>query len=165
MSEVKEATITRQRGLGRRIFWSIILIGSVLLLARFVIGGLSDHGFRRSLHRAHTGAFADPLGEGAKWALDEVGATDAQRNEIRNILDTLGPSMAEYQGKSRTLRSRLSKALEAEQIDPHELAEIKTAALGLAERAMSEGLDLTLGISEVLTPEQRRKLVHTWQTH
>ena len=46
-----------------------------------------------------------------------------------------------------------------------DFAEIRTATLNLTEEATGLTIDATLRVLEVLTPEQRRKLLKLWREH
>ena len=155
MSDTKETITKRPRGVGRKIFCSAMLVAAVLLVSGFVVGNSQ---YRARWDHAQ-------LREGVHWVLSGLDATDTQRTKINAILDDLAPNMVELQGESQALRARFSKALEADQINPNELAAIKATSISLAERALSQGIDATVSISAVLTPEQRRKLSEAWRKH
>ena len=48
-------------------------------------------------------------------------------------------------------------------MSPDELARIQAAGLSLAERAFNRSIHVVLKVSDVLTPEQRKKMVETWR--
>lgn len=149
----------RIRGRGRRTFWVLVLIGVAVALAGYLPGCAGHH--------RHEGIFAkdvrQSIHERAEWALTQVDATDEQREKITAILKDLDSDLVRWQEERRALRSRFMQALQTEQMNPDDLATIKSAGITLTDEALSRTMDVALQVSGVLTPKQREELVTTWR--
>jgi len=96
-------------------------------------------------------------------AFKKIDATPEQRARIQPISDDLGATLYGFREENRALGTRFIKAFEAEKVDPAEFAKIREDALALADRASAKLNEAIVNASEVLTPEQRRKLVQRWK--
>lgn len=152
----------RLRGRGRRAFWVIVLIGVAVALASYLPGCTG--------HPRHQRGFVMEDGpqrihKGTGWALTQVDATEEQRQEVATILQGLDPDVVRWQEERQALKARFIQALAAEQVNPNELATIKSAGVELADQALSRTVEVVLKVSDVLTPEQRQELVEKWRAH
>jgi hypothetical protein len=68
-------------------------------------------------------------------ALKKLDATEDQKARIKPIADDLGMALSGFREEHKVLRSRFVKSLEAEKVDPAEVARIRADALALADRA------------------------------
>lgn len=150
----------RERGRGRKLFWGALLIVGVLILTGALARGGRHH--RRVAELPPEELFAR-MHQATDWALNTVDATDEQRTRIKAILDELAPDLVTFGSERQALRIRFTKAVQADQVSPDEVEEIRIASLNLAERAINRSLDLLLKVSEVFTPEQRKDLAHAWR--
>ena len=163
MSEVNGSEMKRTRGLGRRIFWGVALIAGALILSSPFLVRHNRH------HRVWDQAASSPdqmreeIGNGVHWALWKVDATDAQRTQVNTILDDLAPDLFQLQSEHQALQTQIIQVLEADEINPDEVAEIQTASLSLSERVFSRSIDSLLQVSAVLSPVQRKELLGAWR--
>jgi len=121
-------------------------------------------------HHHHWGSH-DPTPEEARehvdrWmehVLDHIDATDEQRVEISLIVDDALPQMLAFRREGRELKQQGRELVIAEPIDGAGLERVRTQGIDLANRATARGLEVFIGISEVLTPEQRAELADHWR--
>jgi len=147
------------RGYGRRAFWAIVLLGGMVTLFSYV-PGCTGHS------RHQRGFLAEDVPQrihkGTEWALKKVDATPEQRHQVVTILEEVDLDVIRWQEKRRALKDRFIQALQAEQVDPDELATIKSASVTLTDQALSRTTEVVVKVSEILSPAQRRELVANW---
>lgn len=153
------------RGLVKLLVFLGLVGGAALIIPRAFAGGGWSGG-----HGCHSEpASAEDLREradwGASWLLDEVDATDAQRDQIGGILDEAAPQAFELRKEGRALHEDLASTLSAPTVDRAALEEIRLNGLDLADRASSKALDWLARGATVLTPEQRADLKEKWEDH
>ncbi|MBI5419857.1 MAG: periplasmic heavy metal sensor [Deltaproteobacteria bacterium] len=169
MYDIDDWSAERPIGRRRRLFRGVAVFASMLLVSGFLAGcarHAKDHHARYRHHRELSqDEIRERLGRGATRALDKVNATGEQRARIDAILDGLAPDLAKLQGERRAIRDRFVKALEADKVDPGEVAQVRAAANDLVDRVSARIMDAVVKGSEVLTPEQRRELVAKWREH
>jgi Spy/CpxP family protein refolding chaperone len=153
----------RERRLGHRVFWCALLILSVLAVTSYVSGCGRHH----HKHWEHKDMSAEELkermDERAERVLKKVDATPEQREEISAVLDGFLPEMVEFREERKVLKERLKKALEAEEINEEEFGQIRAQTRELVGRSVDRSLDTVFEISKVLTPEQRKGLIESWE--
>jgi Spy/CpxP family protein refolding chaperone len=149
-----ETTTRRERGRGRRIFWIIVgafvVAGCVYALWTSPYGGPR----RASNHVSsewHIGLVAN--------AID----LDAEQEEaLRSVLERTRTATQDLERGERDLRDRLLVALQSEELDPAELARLRSSAVELTASAIDTFFDLTTEIWPELTPEQRNAVLRHW---
>lgn len=143
----------------RRLFRQAVLIACAILAFGTVAGCARYHP-----HRAKTPEeFRERFDKATQRALKKIDATEDQKARIKPIADDLGMALSGFREEHKAIRSRFVKALEAEKVDPEEVARIRADLLALAERASRKLTESIVKASEVLTPEQRRKLTERWK--
>lgn len=104
------------------------------------------------------------LERAADRLLAKVDASDAQREQIREIADLFAREVASFHADRDDLRNRFLFALEAETIDPGQVERIRNGATDLAAKAVGRSIDTAFRAASALTPEQRKRLVQEWRT-
>ena len=102
--------------------------------------------------RGHRGF--GPGGPGPMAMLRQLDLTDAQRTQIRAIMDEHRPARAQMT-KMRDLQKQLQDAILADNVDQAKIEELKTAIAQAEAAALDARIDIGLKIAQVLTPEQR----------
>jgi len=146
-------------GGARRYFRPAVLILCAILVSGFAAGcGRYHH------HRAKTPEeFRQKFDKVTQRALKKIDATEEQKARIKPIADDLGMALAGFREEHKAIRGRFVKAIEAEKVDPGEVAKIRADLLALADRASAKFTESIVKASEILTPEQRRKLAERWK--
>ena len=166
-----ESTPRRGRcGLGRGARFGIVA-GALLLLGA-IAGGAATVAFNASAngwhrgwgHHGNHGAFdVDEFKERAAnrigWWLETVDATAEQERAASEIVDGLIDKVYPLAEEHRANRQAMVAALTRDQVDREVLETIRRAELELADVVSGEVVTALSEVAEVLTPEQRQRLV------
>jgi Spy/CpxP family protein refolding chaperone len=160
--QTKPSSLTqpRLRGRGRQAFWVVVLIGGAVALVSY-LSGCTGHARHQRGFVAEDGP--QNIHKGTEWALQNVDATQEQREKVGAILQELDADLVRWQEERQALKNRFVLALQGEQVNPEQLAKLKSDSGTLVDRALSRTVEVVLKVSEVLTPEQRKKLVANWR--
>lgn len=141
------------------------ILAAGVLIGGFAIAGTAVAGGRG--HSCHDNMTAEAATERAQRAadhvLDEVDATETQRDAIDAILADTAPQLVALHAEGAPLREKAAEALS--RADRAGLEAARRSALALVERASAEVVDAALDIAEVLQPEQRETLYGLYQDH
>ena len=145
-----------------RTRWILMSIAGALVLA---IAGTA----------LSTGGYSKWRGDGdrfdrfVEWKvedmLDEVDATDDQREKVHAIATAALADMEEFRNLGREGRQALLEALTQETVDREALETLRQNKLATADRASQRLLTALADAAEVLTPAQRQELVTEWESH
>ncbi|MBI5420330.1 MAG: periplasmic heavy metal sensor [Deltaproteobacteria bacterium] len=143
----------------RRFCRQAVLITCAILASGFIAGcGRYHH------HGAKTPEeFRERFDRATQRALEKMDATEDQKSRIKPIADDLAAALSGFREERNAIRSRFIEAFEAEKVDPEAVAKIRADALALADRASRTMTEAIIKASDVLTPEQRRKLAERWK--
>ncbi len=162
MAENKERETKRERGRGRKVFWIVVVVASLLTVVRYSNGTMWHHH-----HERHTVRSASDVKERmvkkADRALNEVNANSEQRARVNDIIDGLVPEIVGFQKEREELKIRILKALEREDMTPEDLEQVRALSVRLAEKAINRSFEAILAVSDVLTPDQRKELLKEWE--
>jgi periplasmic protein CpxP/Spy len=151
MIETKSQTQTRPRGWLSRRFTRRVL-GGVAALA--VASALS-------FSVAQAGGFGGgPEGFMAfrmHKILDKVGATDAQKAQIKAIWEGLRPQLKTLREQHMGLRKEITAAMTASTIDPGAIEKLREQSVSVMDKVSSVMTQGFVQTAQVLTPEQRKQ--------
>lgn len=118
-------------------------------------------------HRAHAvgwghGMHRDGHGDGV-WGLsprllDRIDASPQQREKIRAIAEAARTDLRAQHDAGRSLRQRSLELLSQPQVDAAALEALRKDMLAQHDRASQRRLQALVDVSQVLTPEQRKRL-------
>ena len=94
--------------------------------------------------------------------LDEVDASDDQREKVSAIATSVLADMEEFRDLGREGRQALVAALTADTIDRDALEALRQSKIETADRASRRLLTALADAAEVLTPVQRAELAAEW---
>ena len=146
----RDGVMTRAaRGTRRKI-----LVASLAALTLAGAGGLV------SSARA-AGPAGDEAGEGMPMRrmqriLDRVGATPAQRDQIRAIWSGLRPQLRAERGQHKSLRQQMVAALTAPTINAGEVERLRKQSMASADKISALFTQGMVASAQVLTPDQRK---------
>jgi protein CpxP len=137
-----------------------------LPLAGLLVGGAA-------MAQAHGGPFGGPgrgeMGEFMAFrmhkVLDSVGATDAQKAQIKAVWQPLRPQLQAVHADGMKIRQQLAAALTAPTIDRAEVERLRKESLQLADRASTLFTQGIVSTAQALTPEQRQKVAAELAQH
>jgi protein CpxP len=150
--------VTQPRASAKRRFASRWLLA--LPLAGLLVGGAA-------MAQAHGGGpFGGPgrgeMGEFMAFRmhklLDSVGATDAQKAQIKAAWQPLRPQLQAVHADGMEIHQQLTAALTAPTIDRAEVERLRKESVQLADRASTLFTQGIVSTAQALTPEQRQKL-------
>lgn len=147
----------------------LLAIGAVVVLAGgFRIARASGFG-PATLHHAymgHHGAMAHDFIEfRLTKALDKVNATDAQKQQIKAIVEAGFAKHQAATAEHEALCAQLKTALTGQTVDRAALEALRTAAIAKLDERSKEVAKSIGDIAEVLTPAQRAQLVELHKEH
>ena len=97
-------------------------------------------------------------GHGVDRMLDGLNATDAQRTQIKQIMDTARNDLKGQREQGRVLRERSMQIFTAPNVDAAAAESVRQQMVQQHDQASRRMLQAMLDASKVLTPEQRAKL-------
>jgi len=123
-------------------------------------------GFRCGSHGPHGSAMMHKFVDfTVNEKLDEIKATDEQRQKVQEIKDRLmkdGHALHESHG---ALHESLVKLLEQDQVDPAQVKALVHQRTDALVRFADEAADAAVELHDVLTPEQRKQLLADLREH
>jgi Spy/CpxP family protein refolding chaperone len=147
-------------GSGARLLCRQAVLIACAILAFGLVAGCA----RYQPHRAKTPEeFRERFDKVTQRTLKKIDATEDQKARITPIADDLAMALSGFREEHRAIRARFVKAFEAEKVDAGEVARIRADMLALADRASGKFTESIVKASDVLTPEQRRKLAERWK--
>ena len=97
--------------------------------------------------------------------LDEVDATDDQRNQIHTIVKAAVADLQEARDLKREIGQGLIVAFSKETVDRNELELLRQRKMESFDRMSQRALTALADAAEVLTPAQRQELATEWESH
>jgi protein CpxP len=115
-----------------------------------------------SLSVAQARGFGGPDGGGVAAfrmhkILDRVGATDAQKAQIKGIWEGLRPQLKTLREQHAGLRQQLTQAMTAATIDPAAIEKLRQQSVGVMDKLSSVMTQGFVQTARVLSPEQRKQ--------
>ena len=95
--------------------------------------------------------------------LDEVDATDQQREQIKSALSNLKSQVEPLRAEGKAHRETMRDLMTAEQMDTAEIEQERKAMIDLADRLSRQVTATMTGVSNLLEPEQRKQLAEMLQ--
>ena len=89
--------------------------------------------------------------------LDRVGATQAQRDQIRAIWTGLRPQLRAERAQHKSLRQQMVAALTAPTINAGEVERLRKQSMASADKTSALFTQGMVASAQVLTPEQRKQ--------
>lgn len=137
----------RERGRGRKAFWIIV---SVFV----VVGGV--YAFWAAHHAAPRRLSNHVASE---WRLasiaNAIDLDEQQEEAFRFVFERTRTAVEDLERGEGELRDELLVVLQSDEIDPAELARVRSSAVELSASAVDTFIDATAEIWPELTPEQR----------
>ena len=125
------------------------------------------HGFKEWRH--HGPANEEQVRERAKrfsaWVLDEVDASDAQREQIDEVLDDFVAKAWPLREEHRAHREALITALTRPEVRREALEELRSQELALADALSGDLVDALVAVSGILDVDQRLALAEHMARH
>ncbi|MCW5666634.1 MAG: Spy/CpxP family protein refolding chaperone [Piscinibacter sp.] len=97
-------------------------------------------------------------GRGVDHMLDGLNATDAQRSQIKQIMQAAAADLRAQRQNGQALREKAMQVFAAPNVDAAAAESVRQQMLAQHDQASKRMLQAMLDASQVLTPEQRAKL-------
>ncbi len=159
--------MSEQSDRGRRRFFTGllagVLTGGILAtgLTAFALGGPPRWGLA-GWHGAHGGdpaAMQERMEFAVDWVLSRVGASDAQRQQVKSIVTKAHADLASLREQHLQHRRDFLERLTQPSVDRAGLEQLRQAELRLADQASARIVQAVADAADVLTPDQRAALV------
>ena len=100
-----------------------------------------------------------------QWMLADLNATDDQTNKISSILQAAANDLAPLREQHMQARRTIMQLLAAPTIDRTQLESVRAQQIQLADTASKRMTQAMADAADVLSADQRAKLVAKWQRH
>lgn len=162
-----EESISRNPAATPQGNWTRWMTGLVILAAALsaaVSAQAQGHGMRGGVGMDAPGGMMmfpgspDGIGRGTDRLLDEVGATDAQRSQVKQIAQAATADLKPQREAGRGLHAQGLQLFAAPTVDATAVEALRQQMLAQHDQASKRMVQAMLDIAKVLTPEQRAKL-------
>lgn len=142
-----------------------LAVGAAALVGAGAYGALAyGHGLGQSHGGRH--AFAEKM---IRWHVDEelaaLGATDAQKQQVRQVEDRLLEQVGATHRNGGALHTQILSAFEGDTPDRDRIHQLVDTHVEDMRKVAHDVADGALDVYRILTPEQRRKLVAHAREH
>ena len=120
--------------------------------------GMGNHGHGAGPGMMMFGGSPEHVGRGVDRMLDGLGATDAQRAQIKQIAVAAATDLKAQREAGRALHEKGMQIFAAPTVDAAAAESLRQQMLAQHDQASKRMLQAMLDVSMVLTPEQRAKM-------
>ena len=120
--------------------------------------GMGEHGHGMGPGMMMFGGPPEHVGRGIDHMLDGLGATDAQRTQIKQIAMAAAADLKAQRDSGRALRDKGMQIFSAPTVDAAAAESVRQQMLVQHDQSSKRMLQAMLDVSKVLTPEQRAKM-------
>ena len=131
-------------------------------------GHLGGHAWKKWRHHGHSATEADVRERARRfsgWILDEVDASDTQREQIDEVLDSFVAKAWPLREQHREHRQALVAELTRPEVRREALEELRNQELALADTLSGELVEALVAVSGILDAEQRVALAEHLTHH
>jgi len=155
---VKASGTERARGIKRVAVGLLMAVTATVAVSAWAQG---HHGPRGGGDFGGPGMFMghpEHMGRGVDRMLDGINATDAQRAQVKQIMQAAAADLKAQHDSARGLREQGLQLFTAPVVDARAVEALRQQKLAQHDQASKRMTQALLDISQVLTPEQRVKL-------
>ena len=152
-------SVSGKRGLKWMAAGLVLAISSTVGLTAWAEPGFGGHGHGR--HGGGHGLFMgspEHMSRGIDRMLDSLNATDAQRAQIKQIVQQAAADLKVQRESGKALRERSMQIFSAPTVDAAAAESVRQQMLVQHDNMSRRTLQAMLDVSRVLTPEQRAKV-------
>jgi len=159
MSDVMMRNATQpvsKRGLRWLVLGVVVAVSATIAMSAWAGGG-GHHGGGFGGHGMMTGS-PERMGRGIDHMLDGLDATDAQRAQIKQIVQAAAVDLKAQREANRGLRERGMQVFTAPNVDANAAEAVRKQMLEQHDQSSKRMMLAMVEVSRVLTPEQRAKI-------
>jgi periplasmic protein CpxP/Spy len=145
-----------KRGLRMMVLGVLVAVAATVAMSAWARGPGGHHGGFGG-HGMFMGS-PERMGRGVDHMLDGLNATDAQRAQIKQIVQAAATDLKGQREASRTLRERGMQVFTAPNVDANAAEAVRQQMVIQHDQSSKRMLQAMVEISRVLTPEQRAKI-------
>lgn len=146
---------------GRRSVKRWLVGGAVVLAASVALSafahGMGGRGMDGGMMGMGMMGGADHMARGVDHMLDGLNASEAQRTQIKQIVQAAAADMKTQREAGRGLRDKAAQIFAAPNVDAAAAESLRQQMSAQHEQASKRMLQAMLDVAKVLTPEQRAK--------
>jgi periplasmic protein CpxP/Spy len=151
----------------RLFIGSLLLATSAAAVLPAFAQGRGHHGGPEAGAMGGPGGPGGPGGHGGPFGgsprhmermLDSVGATDAQKAQIKQIFEASRAEMRKQHEAGRALHDKTRQVLTAPTIDTNAAEQLRLQMMAQHDQASRRMMQTMIDVAQVLTPEQRAKV-------
>lgn len=153
------ARASRAHGLKWMLLSAALAVSATVALSAWagpMHGGMMGGGYGG--HGGPFGGHGMMAGRGVDRMLDGLNATDAQRSQIKQIMQAAAADLRAQRQNGQALREKAMRVFAAPNVDASAAESVRQQMLAQHDQASKRMLQAMLDASKVLTPEQRAKL-------
>lgn len=155
MEDMKTDDITPKKSKQRKLVIAAILAGLVSVAAI----PLAVAHQRHKLQNLTADRLQTLVQEKADRVLDSIDATDQQKNTVDGVIVRAVPAIFKFRGQGQELKKKFHAELRKERVDGEALETLRREAVTLADQGSAKALEFLLEVSDILTYDQRIKLL------
>jgi Spy/CpxP family protein refolding chaperone len=160
MPDLKAAAVPRQVSSYAARFAAVcvLLIATAGAAVTTNAQGMGGHGHGDGPGMMMFGGSPEHIGRGVDRMLDGLGATDAQRAQIKQIAMAAATDLKAQHETGRALHEKGMQIFAAPTVDAAAAESLRQQMLAQHDQASKRVLQAMLDVSKVLSPEQRAKM-------
>jgi protein CpxP len=158
---VGAANAAGKRGLRWLIAGVVLAVSATIALSAWAQGGPGGPGHGHGGMMGGPGMFMgspEHINRGVDHMLDRLNATDAQRSQIKAIVQQAAADLKAQHEAGRGLHERAAQIFAAPTVDANAAEAVRQQMMQQHDATSRRTLQAMLDISRVLTPEQRAKI-------
>ena len=159
-----EGTLTRAPRRGWRR-WSWLMLALPLLLGGVTYNAAYAHGGGPGGPGGHGAFMHERMQARMDRILTDVGASDAQKAQVKAIWVGLAPQLKAAHQEHKQLREQIEQAISAPNIDAAAIEKLRQQSVQSIDRTSTLVTQGMVSTARVLTPEQRQKAVAELHRH
>ena len=155
----------RLRGIGRGVFVAALAVATgttAFTAARAQGPGPGAAGEGRGFRGGNPG---EHMQRRMDHMLEAAGANDTQKAQIKAIWEGLRPQLKEAHQQAHQARQQIGDALAAATINPTQIEQLRKQSVQAMDRVSTLTTQGMVQSAQVLTPEQRRKVLDEVRSH
>ena len=139
---------------------AVLALGGAAALSVSAMPGAAGHG---DMERSMMGGSPQRMDRVVDRMLESVNATEAQRTQVKQILQAAASDLKAQRDSGRALHEQRMKAFTAPTVDANAVEALRQQMLPQHDQETKRMSQAMIEISRVLTPEQRTKLAERMQ--